>query len=273
MHRDPENGDPPTFAAAAHHWLAIDLDQVGCPDRTDPVTDPEGAIEYLISQLPPEVGEASCWWQFTSSQSLRGHTGLSARVWYWSGEQLDDGALARWAEEVNARAGRRLVDPALYSPVQAHYVCSPLFRGMADPIPVRSGIRCGLLDKVTLRIPAGSTDWSDNIAAEDHVDIDVVDLDFGDDEGAGLGDIRNDELSSNRPAAYWREMSKGVCQGRRHRAMLELSGLLFGMEQIEPFLAASLIRAFAATYCDPPFSPSDELEEIINYVCDRECGR
>src|SRR5262249_15519724 len=47
----------------------------------------------------------------------------------------------------------KLIDPVLYSPVQAHYTAAPLFDGMGDPLPLRSGTREGLEDSVALIIP------------------------------------------------------------------------------------------------------------------------
>jgi hypothetical protein len=96
LHRDPRTGDEPTFKPQPRRWVAIDMDHINCPIIIDPVTDPDGAIEYLIGLLPPELTDAWAWWQFTSSQSLPGHAEtLSARLWYWSEEALDDISLKR----------------------------------------------------------------------------------------------------------------------------------------------------------------------------------
>jgi hypothetical protein len=152
LHPDRKNDEPATFATAARHWFAIDLDHIAAPPLTDPVNDPEAAIEYLIGRLPPELADASCWWQFTSSQSLPGHEDtLSARLWYWGAVPFSDDELTRWAAAANA-AGK-LIDPSLYRAVQAHYVAAPAFTGMTDPLPRRSGLRPGLEDEVVLVIP------------------------------------------------------------------------------------------------------------------------
>jgi len=47
----------------------------------------------------------------------------------------------------------KLIDDALYSGVQAHYTAAPLFDGLIDPLPTRSGIRRGLDESVSLVIP------------------------------------------------------------------------------------------------------------------------
>jgi hypothetical protein len=74
-------------------------------------------------------------------------------LWYWSDVLHDDAELRRWASSVNAIAGLKLIDTALYRRVQAHYVAAPSFIGMQDPLPTRWGIRDGLDDSVTLIIP------------------------------------------------------------------------------------------------------------------------
>jgi hypothetical protein len=128
------------------------------PVAIDPVADPEGAIEYLIGLLPPELQDASCWWQFTCSQSLPGcEDTLSARLWFWLREPLDDAALTRWAHCANKTG--KLIDPSIYRAVQPHYVADPVFEeGMRDPLPRRHGVRIGLDKAVSLLIPEASVD-------------------------------------------------------------------------------------------------------------------
>jgi hypothetical protein len=45
---DPKTGDAATFASADRYWLGVDLDKLARPVTIDPVSDPDGAIEYLI---------------------------------------------------------------------------------------------------------------------------------------------------------------------------------------------------------------------------------
>jgi P4 family phage/plasmid primase-like protien len=151
---DPENGDPATFGDTKHHWFAVDLDKLARPAAIDPSADPDGAIEYLIGLLPPELHDASAWWQWTSSQGLPGtESTLSARLWFWSLDPLGDEELNRWCKSANQRAGFRLIDPVLYRPVQPHYVAAPIFNGLPDPLPRRHGLRWGLDNAVSLVIP------------------------------------------------------------------------------------------------------------------------
>ena len=50
-----------------------------------------------------------------------------------------------------------MIDPALFSPVQPHYTAAPIFDGIIDPLPKRSGIRQGCEDYATLNLPVDGT--------------------------------------------------------------------------------------------------------------------
>jgi hypothetical protein len=153
FHPDPATGEVATFASAVRSWFAVDIDKVKKPVAIDPVTDPEGAIEHLVGLLPPELHDASCWWQFTCSQSLPGcEDTLSARLWFWLLDPLDDAALTRWANCAN-KVGK-IVDASLYRAVQPHYIADPTFEErLRDPLPRRHGVRIGLDNAVSLLIP------------------------------------------------------------------------------------------------------------------------
>ncbi len=160
VYPDADTGDPASFAAAARSWFAVDIDKARKPVAIDPISDPDGAIEHLIGLLPPELHDASCWWQYTSSQSLPGcEDTLSARLWFWLLAPLDDASLTRWASSANKAFGSRLIDPSLYRAVQPHYVADPIFEdGVSDPLPRRHGIRVGLDKAVSLLIPDASVE-------------------------------------------------------------------------------------------------------------------
>ena len=135
--------------------FAVDIDKVPRPAAIDPQSDPEGAVEYLLGLLPPELQDATCWWQFTASQSLFGNEDtLSARLWFWNETPLSGDELKRWGLAANVRAGLKLIDTSLYSALQAHYVAAPVFSdNIADPLSRRFGLRQGLDDDVVLIIP------------------------------------------------------------------------------------------------------------------------
>jgi len=157
---DRKTGEPATFEDQPRHWFSIDVDHIACPVVIDPVEDPEGAVEYVIGLLPPELHDGTCYWQFSSSQSVKGTVtldapdSLSLHLWFWSAEPLDNAALTRWALAANAVAGYKLIGPEFFRTVQAHYTAAPLFSApLKDPLARRSGLRRGLDDAVNLIIP------------------------------------------------------------------------------------------------------------------------
>jgi RecA-family ATPase len=151
---DAETGEASTFMDVARRWFAVDMDHVPRPDQIDRSANPDAAITYLLSLLPVELRTGSCWWQWTSSQGLPGHEdALSARLWFLNRDPLDQLALKRWAHAVNKAAGSKLIDPCLYGPIQPHYLASPVFDGMPDPVPWRHGVHRGLDETVSLVIP------------------------------------------------------------------------------------------------------------------------
>jgi hypothetical protein len=154
LHDDPETGDAATFAEAGRHWFAVDIDKLDAPAHLAPFEEPDFTIDYLVELLPPELHEASCWWQFTSSMGLPKYAGkLSARLWFWNATPLAAADLTRWALAANKAAGRRVIDASLYRAVQAHYIANPIFDGMTDPVPWRCGIRRGFDENTALVIP------------------------------------------------------------------------------------------------------------------------
>jgi len=70
LYDDPETGERASFCEVPRHWFAVDMDKAPAPPSVDGADDPDGAIEYLIGLLPPELHDASCWWRLTASQGL-----------------------------------------------------------------------------------------------------------------------------------------------------------------------------------------------------------
>jgi hypothetical protein len=151
---DKKTGEPATFVEAARRWVLIDGDAIPCPAAIDPRSDPESAVEHVIGLLPPELHDAWCWWQFSSSQSVFSDETLSLHLWFWLETPLGGDELKRWAIAVNQAAARKLIDPSLFSAVQAHYVAAPDFVApLQDPLQRRCGLRKGLDETVSLVIP------------------------------------------------------------------------------------------------------------------------
>lgn len=135
-----KNGDPATFSGAARRWVMFDVDGLETATPVDPATAPETAVEAVLAALPPELSNADLIWQWSSSQGLKG-TRLSLHLFALLDRPLTDSEVKSWVLDVNERAGVKLLDPALYQPVQPHYVAAPEFVGFESPIPRRIGIR------------------------------------------------------------------------------------------------------------------------------------
>jgi hypothetical protein len=136
LHPRPEEGEVATLEEAAHHWLPIDLDAIECPSGLDPIANPETAVAYVVrSILPPEMHEAAVYWQLTSGTGFK--PGIRMRLVFWCDRPLTGAEVKRWL------AGRGGVDGSIYAANQPIYFARPIFDGVEDPVPRRSGICAG----------------------------------------------------------------------------------------------------------------------------------
>lgn len=136
------NGPDATFDTAAHRWLLIDLDDIIYPDNMDVNINPYEVIAWVKSFLPHPLNTAECLFKFSSSQNVpRDHIHnpiahkLYVHLWFWMGDFYDDEYIKFEAALYNTP-----LDPSLYSAVQQHYIATPKFVGLADPIKQRWGI-------------------------------------------------------------------------------------------------------------------------------------
>lgn len=136
------------------HYIEIDVDKFALPTLCRlKHSNIRRICERIIHSLPPEFHEASYHWQLSSSAGVFDKSKVSAHFWFWLATPVPDATLKTWAKHVNAVAGLKLIDPALFQHVQPHYVAAPLFKGMADPFPVRSGLVTKIFDCVDLQLP------------------------------------------------------------------------------------------------------------------------
>jgi hypothetical protein len=144
-----------TIQGAARHWIPLDLDSIACPVWLDPVHEADRTVEHVVALLPDEFNSATCWWSFTSSQEFK--PGLRMRLFFWSDRQLTDADLKLWLGERMPQADlphakwpqRYPVDLTIFAPAQPIYVARPIFVGMPDPVPFRSGVWRGDRDAIT----------------------------------------------------------------------------------------------------------------------------
>ena len=83
---------------------------------------------------------------------MKGDT-LSLHLWFFLNRPYSNAELKKYAKHVNEMTGYKLIDTALFTPVQPHYTAAPIFEGIRDPLPTRSGLWKGLEDCATLNIP------------------------------------------------------------------------------------------------------------------------
>lgn len=118
------------FNDTPHHWLMLDIDNVGLPTGIHPVS-PE-ALTFIVGLLPAEFQNVSFVAQWSNSAGLKPGVG-KVHLWYWLETPLGSADLRAWAKTLD-----QLVDPAVFNTVQPHYTARPVFHGIADPAPLRT---------------------------------------------------------------------------------------------------------------------------------------
>jgi hypothetical protein len=149
------DNDTPTLKVTARRWAFLDIDNVPCPDHIDPVTNPEAAVDYIVSLLPKPFINCTCHWQFSGSQSIRLTESptlalLKIHFWFWLDRPVTEDELKAYLKQFRID-GKSLFDLNMYSGIQPYYTANPAFlSGAKDPLPVRSGLRIGKTNEVTL---------------------------------------------------------------------------------------------------------------------------
>src|SRR4051794_4420621 len=139
--------EPATLLLQARFWLALDMDSIPCPPDIDRVWDVDAIIEHLVGLLPEEFHGCSVFWSLTSGHTFK--PGICARLWFWLDRPLSEEEIKIWlAPQIAAK----VVDPAIFNPIQAIYTAAPIFVGMHDPLPQRFGTWSGHSDAVEVPI-------------------------------------------------------------------------------------------------------------------------
>lgn len=135
------------FNPTSHHYVMLDIDKQPCPAYFDAVENPLEIVKWAQEMLPAPFRETSCYYKFSSSQNIPKKIGespsqeISLHLWFWCDRLVSDDEWKRFFKENPCP-----VDQALFSPVQIHYTSNPIFRGMDDPLPNRSGFFRGNRD-------------------------------------------------------------------------------------------------------------------------------
>lgn len=122
-------------------YVLIDFDKISLPQGQilSPLTVGD-VTEHLVGLLPKEFHDASYHWQLSSSAGFCTPDKVSMHIWFWLARPVSDNDLKRWGEHANSCTGMKLVDLALFQHVQPHYTAAPVFEGVNDPFPARSGL-------------------------------------------------------------------------------------------------------------------------------------
>jgi hypothetical protein len=148
------------FRDVPRWWSLHDLDDLQDPVWIDWRKDPEAVVRYAVERcFPAQFHGASCWWSFSSSQGLK--DGIRLRLAFYHDRPVGCDEWKLWLAEripdlaAPHRSWRKVhpVDAALYSSVQCNYVAPPIFDGVEDPVPRRSGLLLGEHDVVEVPLP------------------------------------------------------------------------------------------------------------------------
>ncbi len=137
------------FDAVPRPYVMLDIDKVNCPAHFDPALRAEEAITWIKNTLPSPFRDASCYYRFSSSQNVHKDNivskTLSVHLWFWCNQEVSD---VEWKSYF--RSQNSPVDLAIFSAVQPHFTAKPIFDGMSDPLPKRSGLSKGNSEVVSV---------------------------------------------------------------------------------------------------------------------------
>lgn len=131
------------FDEVPRHYVMLDIDKLPCPVHFDVAQNPEEAVKWVVEHLPAPFKKVSCYYTFSSSQNIRTSSSLSVHLWFWLDRAILGNEWKRYFKENPAP-----VDQSLFSTVHIHYTARPIFQGVNDPLPIRSGILKGARDSV-----------------------------------------------------------------------------------------------------------------------------
>lgn len=204
-------GEKAFFEEVSRCWVAIDVDGFACPHAE---LTPQKKAEWAARMMPAPFGKAGCVYQYTSSAFTKGDD-LYLRFWYL----LDEAVLpSRWRGFFRMHQEAYRTDPALYNPVQPHYIAAPVFVDCPDPL--KDEERWGIIEGERVRV--GSS---------------IDDLPVYDDEA--IHEAREDACRVQIEHYKETKMQEEV-HGSRHHEAANVAGELVGLgasdEEIVEFL-------------------------------------
>jgi hypothetical protein len=149
---------PPSIECPDRRWLVLDLDGVEVPNGWGgPDKLAEAAYFIRDQKLPPYFRGVRCIAASTSSTGRKGPGIARLRLFFVLTHPVRIEALYSWAEALSGARPDLGLDPRVLQSMQPIYTARPIFRGMTDPVPVRSRVRLldGYTDEVELELPRG----------------------------------------------------------------------------------------------------------------------
>lgn len=144
------------FDEKPRHWLCIDTEVIQAPEGVSPIS--LGAVEHVISHLPPELHDVSVVAQF-SNQAGTAKAGQTVRahLWVWLDRPYGQKELDRWGRHWNEQSGLgdTFIDVTVFRTVQPSYTAAPTFEDPSqDPLPNgRTHLIVKGQDFATLKLP------------------------------------------------------------------------------------------------------------------------
>ena len=135
-------------------WVMVDVDKCVLPKhlRLSNANLPK-ILDWVLNQLPVELRDVTCHWQLSSSAGVFSTDLLSIHLWFWLTQPVPDAVLKDWANAFNTEATTVKIDACLFRHVQPHYTAKPVFVGMRDPFPERSGLLQKVKAAATIKAP------------------------------------------------------------------------------------------------------------------------
>ena len=127
-------GEPATYAPAAHRWIMLDVDAHMMQGAENLVSRPAEVLKAFKATLPEPWRSAACYWHASASAGIK--PGIRAHLWFWLSRAIEDDEAKAIASALHVRYN---VDPNLYQPVQPHFTADPVFKGASDPMSERTG--------------------------------------------------------------------------------------------------------------------------------------
>lgn len=149
MHRRTSDN----YQDVARSWALFDIDDLSLPPDISPIS--EEAVLFALKKMPACFQDRDCVYHFSSKAGRVGQV-FKGHLAFLLEKPLDSPTLRSWVRDyVNQDDELVRLDPALFNPVQIHYIANPIFEDSTmDPFAGRS--RVGLIRGLQRYVPVAS---------------------------------------------------------------------------------------------------------------------